>query len=306
MALPRFFSKRRIGLKKRFLLGALVAALLLGLLVFTVFNKNTLPSSTTDVVSNFASPSPSPTQLSPEEVVVALFSAIQNKDKVLARTYLSPEVNKAAFASTLEENTDTPSLYDRTFEFQVSETKISTDGELAFVLVDIQVAETSLPTSVVLQKQANGNWLATSSEAIVTDQKDISLGREAPTPTGSGLVQLYLDGPAELLMTSPEGLQTGRDPKRRGPVYNIPYAKYLHDYLGVDRVMTIENLVGTWKLQVIGTSTGDYTLATELLDPDNNQKSAVGGTILSGAVHTYVVRYPGDREKPLEVIRVEN
>ena len=236
----------------------------------------------------------------PETVVSMFYQAIQAKDKVKARSLLSPNVDRLAFRSTLEDDSDTPSLYTLPFAFEISGTKTSEDGHTAFVNTNLVISDKPLRSTITLIRDSSGRWLITNAEAIGSPGTNLpeltAMPRSAPNRT-----LLVLWGPADMYLTSPEGTHAGFDPKTKTVVNEI--RGVLH-YGEVAETLFIEDLAGTWELRVIGNGVGEYALETRLVKTFKDEM--VRGTASIGSVDTYLLRYPAEDTAPLEVIRVNN
>ena len=63
--------------------------------------------------------------------------------------------------------------------------------------------------------------------------------------------------------------------------------------------------MGTWELKVIGTGEGKYSITTQLVRVEDPQGSVIEGNAVLGSVSTYLIRYPSQIGKPLEVTLVK-
>lgn len=80
----------------------------------------------------------------PKTVISSFYQAVKAKDKIKARTFLSPNVNKLNFESTLNDNSSSPSLYTLEFTYEILDSKFAADGNQAFVNVNININNQSL------------------------------------------------------------------------------------------------------------------------------------------------------------------
>ena len=114
---------------------------------------------------------------------------------------------------------------------------------------------------------------------------------------------LFLGSSANLYITDPQGRHTGVDPATGQIVEEIPNVLY---YSGPDEeieYVVIQDLEGTWDLQVIGTETGTYTLATEVVDQENPATDYVAGTTGPGQITEYQITYPATPGDPVDLIQ---
>jgi len=115
-------------------------------------------------------------------------------------------------------------------------------------------------------------------------------------------IKLY--SPAELLLTDPQGRRTGRDPIGNVDFEEIPESAYVDDSIvdpetgePVPPIMAIEVLEpieGMYRLQVIGTQAGSYSLYIRPLDKTGESPAQIiFGDIPTyvGAVHHYILEY---------------
>jgi hypothetical protein len=122
---------------------------------------------------------------------------------------------------------------------------------------------------------------------------------------GSGLASLSigLASPAELLITDPEGLRTGVDP-RTGETYNEnPDAYYYGEQLTADDGSgessppikwfdTTAPINGDYQIQVIGTGSGPYHMFIQVYDAEGNPTSQVFESQIDiGEEHSYSVNF---------------
>lgn len=258
----------------------------------------------------------------PEDMVTSFLQAEQSKDKTKAKTFLSPNVNKANFQSTFEDTSSSPSLYNQEFTYKITQTKIDLSGNKAFVNVDIVVAGQTLPTKMTLEKNASNMWLITDSETVVYTNTNLPFKQQPRQFQRPNQVLLLLNGPAEFYITSPEGTHTGYDPNTKTQVNEIKDTAYYsptESYLtssegarfrirsGEPKLLAIADLIGIWELKVIGTGSGKYSIATPLFNSKEPQTSVaiIEGNATLGSVDTYMIRYPLQTEKPLEVTPVK-
>ena len=114
---------------------------------------------------------------------------------------------------------------------------------------------------------------------------------------------VLVNSSADLYVTDPQGRHTGVDPVTGQIVDEIPEVLY---YSGLDEeveYVTIQDLGGTWDLQVIGTETGAYTLATEVVDQENPTIDHVTATTGPGQITEYQITYPATPGDPVDLIQ---
>lgn len=239
----------------------------------------------------------------PQKVVEDFFKAVQLKDRIKAKSFLSPDANKAAFKSTFDDLNTTSSLYNQNFDFQIIEKQMDSTETKAFVKVNIIVAGQILPTTLTLEKDSSNNWLITDSETVVTSQPAVGFEKQYPDQTEAKRVLLVVTGPVDLYLSSPEGTYAGIDPKTGAYVSSIKDAFY--NPSPNLKSLSITNLVGNWELQVVGNNTGKYKLGTELVSTTNHQTQMIEGDTSKGLVSKYLLHYPNEAGKPLEVTLIK-
>jgi hypothetical protein len=118
---------------------------------------------------------------------------------------------------------------------------------------------------------------------------------------------------ADLLLFDPQGRKTGKDSSARHTYKEIPSSSYERESLADDTsgapgpetdVINVRNpAAGEYRLEVIGRFTGRYDL--EIAGEDNaGEPSRVAFTnvkILRGAIHRYVINYPGSQGAKIAV-----
>lgn len=113
--------------------------------------------------------------------------------------------------------------------------------------------------------------------------------------------------PARLMITDPYGRQTGYDSTTNSIVQEIPGSLYS----GIDaepQVISLREMnAGTWKFQIIGTGTGNYTFLAESIDKDMHVTISASGSIKSGDIASYELSNIGDGSQPIlnQIIDVE-
>lgn len=149
------------------------------------------------------------------------------------------------------------------------------------------------------------NQLKDSLQVVVFENK-------APQPGRSWV--LVAHSPVQLLITDPTGAQSGFNPATGSYLLNIPGSSYgvqkgLSDDSGVQPPLpdslyfgqnALEN--GTYKIQVIGTGSGPYTLDFGVASgPGNTSLQTVTGTAVPGQTDTYIVSTSGGQ--PISIKR---
>ena len=118
---------------------------------------------------------------------------------------------------------------------------------------------------------------------------------------------------ADLLLFDPQGRKTGNNSSARHTYKEIPSSFYERESLADDTsgapgpetaVINVRNPpAGEYRLQVIGRFTGRYDL--EIAEEDNaGEPSRIAFTnvkILRGAIHRYVINYPGTQGAKIAV-----
>ncbi|MBI2327433.1 hypothetical protein HYU92_03865 [Candidatus Curtissbacteria bacterium] len=238
----------------------------------------------------------------PENIITAFFQAVKDKNKSKAKSYLSENVNKAAFKSTFENDTNSPSLYNQEFSYKITETKTDFGGNKAFVNVDLVVSGQTLPTVVTLEKNTSGIWLISNSETAVYGNTNLPFEEQQRQPESLKRVFLVLTGPADFYLTSPEGTHAGYDPKtgeRLNGIEDVYYEGRLPDQL---ESFAITDMIGSWELKVIGNGEGEYSLMTRLVN--TLKEDSIKKSTSKGKIDTYILQYPTGADKPLEVTPV--
>lgn len=238
----------------------------------------------------------------PENTITAFFQAVKDKNKSKAKSYLSENVNKAAFKSTFEDDTNSPSLYNQEFSYKITETKTDSGGNNAFVNVDIVVSGQTLPTVVTLEKNTSGVWLISNSETVAYGNTNLPFEQQPRESESLNRVFLVLTGPADFYLTSPEGTHAGYDLKtgeRLNGIKDVYYEGRLPDQL---ESFAITDMIGSWELKVIGNGEGEYSLGTRLVN--TFKEDLIKKNTSKGVIDTYILRYPTGTDKPLEVTPV--
>lgn len=237
------------------------------------------------------------TQTSPQKVVDQFLQAVQNKNRSTAKQLLSPNANQETFKSTTDESFDAPSLYTIKFTYKILNSSYDSTNTKAYVDVEIIVNDQNLMTKFFLEKTNANSWLIFNSET--TSQSTSIPFNQASRSANLSRVLLVVDGPAEFLLISPEKKRTGFDPTSKTYANEISDATYAPK--AIFKTFTITDLIGTWELQVIGQNRGKYSITTELVDNTNHQTSKIEGNIVIGEIKTYLLKYPNEKGKPLEV-----
>jgi len=150
-------------------------------------------------------------------------------------------------------------------------------------------------------------------EAYNSTFDDLRLFTSATTQPST----LYVIGhsPIELLITDPDGKQTGIDPVTLSLVHQIPGATYATESISDDddpanddttpEVKAFEQSgpkPGTYKIDVIGTDDGPYTLDITADDTGVAVTKTIAGNAIRGQVSTFVLGYTGLPGGPLTVV----
>jgi hypothetical protein len=115
---------------------------------------------------------------------------------------------------------------------------------------------------------------------------------------GKNRAVFRLGSPADLYVTDAEGRHTGVDRNTGEVVEEIPGAFYSGPEAEPE-FMSIEDLEGTWRIEILGTAEGEYTLQAETIDADNHQVAQVSGDTVEGSVARYDVTYPEEPGEPI-------
>lgn len=239
----------------------------------------------------------------PEDTILLFFQAVKNRDKNTAKSYLSEDVSKAAFKSTFEDNFNTPSLYNQEFTFNITETKTDLSGNKAIINLDIITSGQTLPTIITLEKNTSGIWLISNSETAVYGNTNLPLEQQPRQAESLNRVYLGLTGPADFYLTSPENTHAGYDPKTGQILNGIKDVSYEGQFSGQLESFAITDMIGSWELKVIGNGEGEYSLVTRLVN--TFKEDLIKKNTSKGAVDTYILRYPTEAGKPLEVTSVK-
>lgn len=226
--------------------------------------------------------------LFPDEVVTDFLKAIHNKDKLLARTYLSENANREAFKATLEDGS-TSLLYENEFLFTITQSKLSKNQQVAEVYLDTQLGEEIIKTkaSLVLEEKIPGEktWLLIDFVGFYEGELRRTL--------------FFLYGPVDFSMTSPSGESLGFGTKKDRIDLDGVFANYFSS--PPFKQITITDLYGIWRLGITGIDSGTFTLATEIVDSENHQIGKIEDTITAGQVLEYEVSYPILKGVPIVV-----
>ncbi|KKQ73748.1 MAG: hypothetical protein US96_C0054G0010 [Candidatus Woesebacteria bacterium GW2011_GWB1_38_5b] len=267
----------------------------IGAVILIAVNQD---SSSTSNPSNSIQPT-----TDPQKVVAAFFDSVTAKDKNKAKRFLSPNVDKVALQSTLSDSSTTPSLYTQDFSYKLTGNQTELSGKTAYVNVDIEVQGQLLPTLVILQKETNGTWLITDSETAVADNNGM-FPSEVRQSNSVNRVVLVLMGSADFYLTSPEGTHAGYDfttGKRINEIKDVFYDGRFSDKL---QSFSIVDMEGTWELKIIGNGEGQYILSTQPVD-DPSSASFITGQSQKDSITTYILRYPSEKGKPIEVVATQ-
>lgn len=240
----------------------------------------------------------------PESIVEAFLNAAKQRDKAKARTFLAPTANKIAFASTLDGTAMTPSLYTMPFTYQIINKKMDTSETKAYITVNISVDEKTLPITFILEKSPDSSWKIIDSESVLAGMGTPSVPFRSQEQTDLKRVLLILTGSADFYLTSPEGTHEGFDYKTDKVVDQIENASYAPNVLaGGFKQFAVTNMTGTWELQIVGTADGSYTLGTQIVN--TGKADFLKKNIAKEAVDTYILRYPSDNTKTLEITYIK-
>lgn len=282
--------------------------LLAGIPLGAFYIKGQIQKNPQETPANVEKPSKEPeattktTESKPENTVTAFFQAVQDKNKSKAKSYLSESVNKAAFKSTFEEDTNAPSLYNQEFRYKIIETKTDSVGDKAFVNIDIVVGGQTLPTVATLEKNASGIWLISNSETATYGNTNLPFEEQQREAGSLNRVFLVLTGPADFYLTSPEGTHAGYDSRigeRLNEIKDVYYEGRLPEQL---ESFALTDMIGSWELKVIGNGEGEYNLMTRLVN--TLKEDLIKKNTSKGKVDTYILRYPAGAEK-LEVTPIQ-
>jgi hypothetical protein len=123
------------------------------------------------------------------------------------------------------------------------------------------------------------------------------------TPTGSDAsLTITAHSPVELRLTDPSGKVTGIASGTSITINQIPQSAYYMDYIAdyndtdaTPKVPTLQVMVpqnGTYKVEVIGTGTGDYSLDFLIYDKSGNSYTQqVNGTTTPSKIDVYQLNY---------------
>lgn len=141
---------------------------------------------------------------------------------------------------------------------------------------------------------------------------------KAPTQTPSPFkikppsltsISLVLTPIAELLVTDPRGRRTGLDPRTSIAYNEIPDASYnVETYPGRPYMVFLldDPLDGNYKIQVIGTETGSYTLDIGIYDELGDPASeTVSGEAEVDSVDTYLMDYSSAPGVGFSILRMD-
>lgn len=240
------------------------------------------------------------TNNNPREVVISFIKAARAGDKKTARELLSPDANKKSFKATLEDDPNTPTIFDQEFTFSVSDVKTSTDGKTAYVTVELIIEGQKIINLWTLIKDLSGNWLAVDSIATAGSGNFSSFNRELPSLKNMKRVLLTLTGPVDFYLTSPEGKHIGVDPETKTIVNEIQDVSYSGPEPIMIETLAITDMWSIWNLAIVGNATGKYVLNTELVDPKNHQTESIEGVASENSIDYFLLQYPQEIGEPLK------
>jgi hypothetical protein len=124
-------------------------------------------------------------------------------------------------------------------------------------------------------------------------------------PTQAQVIAVFAHSPVELLMTDPNGNETGFVPTTGALVSQIPGSSYgpefiIDDSSATDATTTPEvkilevltALPGAYTLQSVGTGAGNFTLDFVFYDTNGNPTvKSVNGNTVPGVINRYLVQY---------------
>jgi hypothetical protein len=131
-----------------------------------------------------------------------------------------------------------------------------------------------------------------------------SFGRPSAEYTDASGMRFSFHSPGEMVVTDPQGRRVGYDPIQAITYKEIPGAYYEGYYIAdaesgdpgplTKELVIPEPLAGDYKLEVLGTSEGVYSLGIEAYDPELNPSifEFLDIAISLGTVHTYAFKYP--------------
>ncbi|HUS59936.1 MAG TPA: hypothetical protein VMX76_00970 [Nevskiaceae bacterium] len=227
-----------------------------------------------------------------ENTVAAFFQAVQAEDKKTVKNLLSENVNNV------------PSLYTQDFSFAIKESKISSSSKKAYVYVDLNVSEQIIENVLVLIKNDSGHWLIIDSQSVVLSEDVPPFARQESQSSDLKRVLLTLVGPADFYLTSPEGTHTGFNAEAQKQVSEIADVGY-NGPEAIIETLSITGLLGVWELNIIGNGNGEYQLGTELIDNKNHQTQIIKNNTTKGAIDSFILEYPYETGKPLQVTEVK-
>jgi len=117
---------------------------------------------------------------------------------------------------------------------------------------------------------------------------------------------IRIESPADLLLVDPLGRTTGTDPETGVTLKNIPNVFYYgaDGQIGPEYI-SVEDLDGSWTLEVWGTGSGAFTVVTENIQKGNYLTSSVMGTAFPGSLTTYIVRNPKEGVSLSQLIEID-
>jgi hypothetical protein len=135
-----------------------------------------------------------------------------------------------------------------------------------------------------------------------------------PPPNYSGFA-VTGHSPVQFLLTSPSGNETGYDQSNSTNFYQIPNSSYYqnsNDYNGTGpaepSVPTLEVQLpanGTYKLDVVGTGTGNYTVDFSVANKSGGSYlEQFKGSIASSSIQTFEFNYSDSSNAQLQIVNV--
>ena len=132
-----------------------------------------------------------------------------------------------------------------------------------------------------------GDW--EEADLVSTEFAALALETRAETPLGVDQeLWIVLNSPADLYVVDPLGRGIGVDPSTRRLVNEIPGATYTGPGSEPQKIVIPNPIRGTYRITLLGTGAGGYTLALSGYSNDQEVSHAEAtGTIVSGRIESY-------------------
>ena len=152
---------------------------------------------------------------------------------------------------------------------------------------------TSAAAQLGMTQSNDGHWNnpgdGEEGDLVSTEFATLALETRAETPLGVNQeLWIVLNSPADLYVVDPLGRAIGVDPSTRRVVNEIPGATYTGPGSEPQKVVIPDPIRGTYRITLLGTGAGGYTLSLSGYSNDQEVSHAEAtGTIISGRIESY-------------------